>query len=93
MAMASSRGGKLRNTSVRRMMTLSTQPPMLPATAPRGTPISRLRPTAPRAERSDTRAPKTTRLKMSRPSSSVPIQCSALGGWSLFSIWLASAIS
>ena len=93
MAMASSRGGKLRNTSVIRMITLSTQPPKLPAMAPRGTPMSRDRPTAASAAVRDTRAPYSTRLNRSRPSSSVPIQCAALGGWSFSAIWAASVKS
>ena len=56
-AMASSSGGKDRNTSVIRMITLSTHPPKVPAMAPKGMPITRATPTAISAVEMDTRAP------------------------------------
>ena len=49
--------GKARNTSVMRMITLSTQPPKKPATSPTSAPSTTVISVATRLTSSDTRAP------------------------------------
>ena len=77
--MASRIGGKASRMSTKRMSSRSTQPPKKPDTAPVGRPISVPMPTEIRPMVSEMRAPKRQREKTSRPSGSVPNQCSADG--------------
>ena len=58
-----------------RMITLSTAPPTNPDRSPSGTPITIEIPTATRPTRTETRVPYRTRVKMSRPTRSVPKGC------------------
>ena len=92
-AMARMSPGTDRNTSVTRMMTSCTQPPTYPAIMPSGTPMSIATPVTMSAIWRVTRAPTTTRVKMSLPTSSVPNQCTESGGWSLRSMCTAPAAS
>ena len=64
--------GSARITSIRRMITSSTQPPTYPDTAPNTTPKARQMTVATRPTISETRAPMISRDSRSRPSSSAP---------------------
>ncbi len=72
--------GNANNTSMIRINTSSTRPPIYPAKLPTMTPMVRAMLTDTSPSRSEIREPKITRLSMSRPSVSVPIQCSVDGG-------------
>ena len=89
MAIARISPGMDRKMSVTRMIVSRSQPLLIPASMPSGTPISMATPVTISPICSDTRAPINTREKMSSPTSSVPNQCSALGGCSLLSRWIA----
>ncbi len=79
-AIASKIPGNERNALIRMMLTKrSSHPPKYPASAPMASPISPAPKTTLTLTSMETRAPYTTRAKTSRPSSSVPIQCAALG--------------
>jgi hypothetical protein len=71
--------GRTRKKSVMRMSVVSTQPPMNPLTIPTNTPMATVTTVASSPMIIDTRAPWNVRLRMSRPSSSVPRMCSASG--------------
>ena len=64
--------GKAKTISTVRMMRPSAQPRTQAATMPSATPITMVIASTERATVSDTRAPKISRLKMSRPSASAP---------------------
>ena len=80
MPSASTRVGNDRITSTARMMRSSTRPPTKPAARPSGRPTTRATATVNSPASSDTRLPWITRLKMSRPMSSVPNGCVHEGG-------------
>ena len=65
---------------MKRIRIPSTRPPRYPATMPIRTPLLSAMLTEISPSRSEMRAPKITRESMSRPSVSVPIQCSEEGG-------------
>lgn len=92
MTMAISIMGTARNTSHRRMITLSTAPPKKPAMAPRMPPTTRPKATAMKPMDRDTRLPWTTRASRSRPNWSVPNQCSAEGHWSRSAIFRSTQV-
>ena len=79
-AIASRIGGKETVTSTSRMMMLSFQPPKKPASAPRVEPMTTAQATTTKAIGIDQIAPYIVRAKTSRPSASVPSQCSPDGG-------------
>src|SRR5215813_10805234 len=79
MARARKMPGKAIMMSTSRMITMSGQRPTYPAHTPNAVPTRRARPTAAIWIWSEIRAPYRTRESTSRPSSSVPSQCSALG--------------
>ena len=70
--MASSRAGIDSTTSTIRMMAISTQPRKYPAITPSAVPSTNDTQTEVKATSSETRDPWMMRLRMSRPSSSVP---------------------
>jgi hypothetical protein len=78
-AMANIRNGQASIASVRRLITASVRPPTKPATMPTGTPSSTATATLITPAIRLARAPNTTRANTSRPFSSVPNQCAALG--------------
>ena len=65
--------------SAMRISTASVQPPKYPATTPTETPIANVTDSTATVTIRDTRAPKISRLNMSRPSLSAPSRCSADG--------------
>ena len=79
-AIASNIGGNDRVTSTSRMITVSANPPRNPASAPKVAPIAKAIATTVTAMGNEWRAPCRVRLRTSRPSASVPSQCSQLGG-------------
>ena len=83
-ASAKTMSGKLSITSIARMTSASNQPRRQAAITPSGTPTRNAKATPPTPTPSVARAPSRMRLKTSRPSWSVPNQCSADGG---FSVW------
>jgi hypothetical protein len=60
---------------------------------PRGTPIAAAASVMPMPTKSEMRAPMTTRVRMSFPTSSVPNQCAADGRCSLFARLIPPATS
>ncbi len=72
--------GTIRNRSVTRIRIESTTPPMNPETEPTATPTTVLTSATSRPTLSETRAAKRSRVRTSRPSSSVPNQCRPFGG-------------
>ena len=93
-AIANRMPGSASSTSTMRISSVSRQPPKKPATRPTGMPIAPAITTAPAAVSSEVRAPKMTRARMSRPSSSVPNQCAADGGSSeLATSWASGSSS
>ena len=77
---ASTKVGNTRKKSVMRMSTVSSQPPTNPATIPMTDPSRTVTTVASRPITIEMRVPCTVRLRMSRPISSVPSRCAALGG-------------
>ena len=80
MPMARINGGNENTTSMARMTSSSTTRPANPARAPSTTLITNATDTTMLATARSTRAPWTTREKMSRPNWSVPMMCCADGG-------------
>ena len=80
MAMASRIDGKASIMSTRRMTRVSVRPPRYPAARPRAVPRVREMPMQMPPMRKEMREPWITRLRMSRPNSSVPMGCSHDGG-------------
>src|SRR5208282_5190609 len=78
-AMARIRNGQASMASVMREISASAQPPAYPANKPMGTPNASEIDTDTTPARSEARVPQTTRESTSRPISSVPNQCAALG--------------
>ena len=78
-AIARIRNGQASMASVIREISASTQPPTYPASKPIGTPNASEIDTDTIPARSDARVPHMTRESTSRPISSVPNQCAALG--------------
>jgi hypothetical protein len=72
MTIASSRLGSVRMMSIRRMMKISVRPRKKPATSPRMIPTTMDSATTAMPIRSESRAPKMSRDRMSRPIASVP---------------------
>ncbi len=72
-------GGNENMASMTRMITLSTAPRKKPAIRPSGMAMTAARPTISKAARSEMRAPQISRLRMSRPRSSVPSQWASEG--------------
>ncbi len=72
-------GGNEKSASMVRMITLSTAPRKKPAMRPSGMAKTAASATISNAARSEIRAPQISRLRMSRPRSSVPSQCAAEG--------------
>ncbi len=83
--------GTSRNRSVVRMRTWSRTPPKKPAIEPMATPITVLTKATNKPTLSETRPARMTRVSTSRPFSSVPNQCLALGG--LLKLASVSALS
>ena len=79
-ASAMTRRGKARKMSVTRISTVSIMPPKYPATVPMTRPTGSTMIDTRKMMVSVMRLPWTMREKMSRPSSSVPNQCSWEGG-------------
>lgn len=77
---ASSNPGTARNTSTTRMIAASTGPPANPLISPIAAPMEPPTVTAKPVASSVVRVPAITRLRMSRPSRSVPKGCAQLGG-------------
>src|SRR5215469_907014 len=78
-AIANTRSGKARKTSMERAITASTQPPKYPEMMPMTTPMDTASAVARNAMSRDTRAPLTTRARMSRPlTGSTPSGCAKL---------------
>src|SRR5215470_3323817 len=75
MATASRKYGKAMRVSMDRMMSWSTQRPTKPARRPHSEPATAASAVAARPTTSEMRAPKRSRLKRSRPNSSVPRGC------------------
>ncbi len=71
--MSRNRSGSDSMRSTSRMRTLSSQPRKKPASPPTSTPSSKATTVASAPTASDTRPPASTRVRVSRPSSSVPI--------------------
>ncbi len=90
MPMASTKSGKAMIVSLMRDTTRSVQPPKTPAQAPARLPTAKDRATAEKAMAMSSRVATMTRLSMSRPSWSVPNQCRAEGGLSVFAVSLLS---
>lgn len=78
-AMASRMPGNANMTSQQRMMNESTTPPKKPAIRPKMTPMAVPRMDAESAVPKDSCVPARMRLKTSRPNSSVPQTCLAVG--------------
>src|SRR5271154_7318816 len=78
-AIARIRNGQASMASVMREISASTQPPTYPASKPIGMPHASEIDTDTIPARSDALVPHTTRESTSRPISSVPNQCAALG--------------
>ena len=78
---SSSKGscGRLRKRSVTHISTESTQPRDMPAMEPMTTPTVTAISIAARPTESEMRPPYNMRARMSRPRSSVPIRCPAVG--------------
>src|SRR5262252_7160520 len=74
MARASTSGGNANSTSMLTTTRVSSQPRKYPASIPKPPPMTRPSIGATRPTVSEMRAPKTRRLRMSRPSASVPSQ-------------------
>ena len=81
-ASAITRAGIASRMSTMRPITASVVPPRYPATLPMAMPSDEPISTIPSPTPSDARAPWINRERMSRPTSSVPAQCAALGGCS-----------
>ena len=79
-AIARIRNGQARKASITREIAASIQPPRKPAARPIGTPSSSEIETETTPASIEACVPQTTRENTSRPISSVPNQCSALGG-------------
>ena len=82
--------GKHIMISVIRMITLSTTPPYRPAMEPSSTPMTSLNMVAKIPTLIDTRPPQARRVRISRPSSSVPSRCCAVGALSIFIMSMVS---
>ena len=80
MTIASTSPGKANMMSTPRISQASVLPPKNPAAMPKMAPISKAMKTETMPTCNETRAPKTMREKVSRPSSSVPIRFCQLGG-------------
>src|SRR2546426_919558 len=78
MATARRKYGKASSVSMERMMSWSTQRPMKPARRPESGPPSAGRAVGVRPTTREMRAPKRSRLRRSRPNSSVPSGCPAV---------------
>src|SRR5271165_336504 len=78
-AMARIRNGQASMASVMREISASTHPPAYPASKPIGMPSTSEIDTDITPARSEARVPQITRESTSRPISSVPNQCAALG--------------
>src|SRR5438093_885520 len=78
MATARRKYGKASSVSMERMMSWSTQRPMKPARSPQSEPTSAARAVAVSPTTREMRAPKRSRLRRSRPNSSVPSGCPAV---------------
>src|SRR6266513_2965704 len=91
MAIARTRRGKARKTSVVRMTASSGQPPKYPASSPTPRLIAMARTRIPTL--SEMRAPATIRLRRSRPRSSVPSGWRADGNWSFSSGAMRSGLA
>src|SRR6185503_2358072 len=81
MAIARMSAGNARKTSVRRMSASATRPPAYPAMRPTIVPSAPASATTTTPMTSEMREPYRMRLSRSRPSWSVPSQCSPDGGW------------
>src|SRR5882672_1653581 len=78
MATASRKYGKAINVSMERMMSWSTQRPTKPARRPQSEPATAASAVAVSPTTREMRAPKRSRLRRSRPNSSVPSRCPAV---------------
>ncbi len=87
---ASTNSGKAMMVSEMRETMRSVQPPKKPAATPASPPIRNTSTTEATAMKKSSRVATITRLKMSRPSWSVPNQCAADGPFSAIAVLLAS---
>jgi hypothetical protein len=78
-AIASRSPGNASSVSITRLITSSTRPPKYPATEPSVVPTTADTSTTVSPTANEIRAPATMRDRMSRPSSSRPKRCVALG--------------
>src|SRR5438132_2124910 len=78
MATARRKYGKASSVSMERMMSWSTHRPMKPARSPQSEPTRAARAVAVSPTTREMRAPKRSRLRRSRPNSSVPSGCPAV---------------
>ena len=88
---AVSSAGNANVKSARRITASSTQPRRAAANRPSATPNTMPMPTAITPTAIDARAPTSSSETMSRPRLSVPSQCAALGGSSLFGMSISLA--
>ena len=90
MPMASTNSGNAMMVSESRLMSRSVQPPKKPAAMPAKPPITKTSATEESAMMKSSRVATTTRLKISRPSWSVPNQCCNVGACRVAAVSLAS---